>query len=279
MTARFATLLTLAATLVAALGAAEAFDRRIRIKNDTGQDIVSLSASSAESGWSGQVLGGLSAGQAAMATIDDGSGACTHPAKPDTDADGTCDEQDPCTNVGGGQDFVSRPKSTVGLTNINTDPRAGNDSLKISAEFQLGAGKSFAGLNPLAQGARVVIRSASGVTRVDLTLPGGAYAGRGTRGWALNKAGNGWSYTDSTAASLGIRRLKIGDRSKKAPRRVKVLVTGARSLYPVVTGDAPIEAIVVLGDQAAATAGACGESSYSPAQCAFNATGDALRCK
>ena len=78
MTARFATLLTLAATLVAALGAAEAFDRRIRIKNETGQDIVSLSASSAESGWSGQVLGGLSAGQAAMATIDDGSGACTY---------------------------------------------------------------------------------------------------------------------------------------------------------------------------------------------------------
>ena len=60
------------------MGVADAFDRRIRIKNDTGQDIVSLSASSSESGWSGQVLGSLAAGKAAMATIDDGSGACVY---------------------------------------------------------------------------------------------------------------------------------------------------------------------------------------------------------
>lgn len=75
---RFLTFSLAAAMLVAAFGVAEAFDRRIRIKNDTGQAIVSLSATSAESGWSGQVLGGLAAGKAAMATIDDGSGACTY---------------------------------------------------------------------------------------------------------------------------------------------------------------------------------------------------------
>jgi hypothetical protein len=66
------------ATLLAASGVAFAFDRRIRIKNETGQDIVSLSASSAESGWSGAVLGGLPSGKAAMASIDDGSGACVY---------------------------------------------------------------------------------------------------------------------------------------------------------------------------------------------------------
>lgn len=70
--------LVLAATLLGAFGDASAFDRRIRIKNDTGAAIKSLSASSRESGWSGQVLGALPAGKAAMATIDDGSGACTY---------------------------------------------------------------------------------------------------------------------------------------------------------------------------------------------------------
>jgi hypothetical protein len=75
---RILSLTLAAATFVAAFGVAEAFDRRIRIKNDTGQDIVALSASSAESGWSGQVLGSLAAGKAAMATIDDGSGACVY---------------------------------------------------------------------------------------------------------------------------------------------------------------------------------------------------------
>ncbi len=78
MRTRFATLLVTVAVLAAAAGAAQAFDRRIRIKNDTGQAIVSLSASSSESGWSGVVLSGLAPGKAAMATIDDGSGACTY---------------------------------------------------------------------------------------------------------------------------------------------------------------------------------------------------------
>ena len=78
MSSRLISLIAAAATLVAAMGVADAFDRRIRIKNDTGQDIASLSATSAESGWSGQVLGGLAAGKAAMATIDDGSGACVY---------------------------------------------------------------------------------------------------------------------------------------------------------------------------------------------------------
>jgi hypothetical protein len=78
MKTRLVSLLTAAAIVIAAAGVAQAFDRRIRIKNETGQDIVALSASSAESGWSGNVLGGLGAGQAAMVTIDDGSGACVY---------------------------------------------------------------------------------------------------------------------------------------------------------------------------------------------------------
>ncbi|MCC6921385.1 MAG: hypothetical protein IT548_19500 [Alphaproteobacteria bacterium] len=72
------TLLLTAAVLTAAIGVAQAFDRRIRIKNETGQAIVSIQAGSSESGWSGEVLGSLPAGKAAMATIDDGSGACTY---------------------------------------------------------------------------------------------------------------------------------------------------------------------------------------------------------
>jgi len=78
MKTRLVSLLTSAAILIAAVGVAQAFDRRIRIKNETGQAIASLSASSAESGWSGNVLGGLGAGQATMVTIDDGSGACVY---------------------------------------------------------------------------------------------------------------------------------------------------------------------------------------------------------
>jgi hypothetical protein len=78
MSRRLTTLILTAAVFAAAIGAAQAFDRRIRIKNDTGQAIVSVQAGSSESGWSGRVLGALAAGKAAMATIDDGSGACVY---------------------------------------------------------------------------------------------------------------------------------------------------------------------------------------------------------
>jgi hypothetical protein len=72
------TLVLTAAVFAGAIGVAQAFDRRIRIKNETGQAITSIQAGSAESGWSGQVARGVPAGKAAMATIDDGSGACVY---------------------------------------------------------------------------------------------------------------------------------------------------------------------------------------------------------
>ena len=78
MKTRLVSLLTLAATLIAGLSAAEAYDRRIRIKNGTGDTITSLTATSTTNGWSGAVLGGLAAGDATMATVDDGDGGCTY---------------------------------------------------------------------------------------------------------------------------------------------------------------------------------------------------------
>lgn len=211
----------------------------------------------------------------------DGAGLCDHPDKPDTDADGTCDEQDVCTNAGGGQDFVaSKPKPKVKLSRINTDPTVGDDQLRISAEHQLAVGATFSGLDPENDGARVVIENGADVARVDQVLPGGVYAGRGTRGWKRNGSGTTWTYTDTTSAPLaGIKRLKITDRSSTAPRRVKVTVKGQNGVYPVVTGDTPIEAIVVFGGQAAAIAGACGESAYLPGECTFNVSQSVLSCK
>jgi hypothetical protein len=211
----------------------------------------------------------------------DGAGLCDHPAEPDADADGTCDEQDACTNVGGGQDFAaSKPKPKVKLIRINTDPTIGDDKLSISAEHLLAVGAGFGGLDPLTDGARVVVENAADVVRIDQALPGVAYAGRGTRGWKLNGSGTTWTYTDTTGAPLsGIKRFKITDRSSIAARRVKVSVKGTNGVYPVVSGDEPIEAIVVFGGQAAAIAGECGESAYLPGDCTFNGSQTVLSCK
>lgn len=210
----------------------------------------------------------------------DGAGACEHLAKPDADTDGTCDEQDDCTNVGAGQNFGTKPRPNVSFTKINTDPVPGNDGLKVSGEFAVATGLSFADVNPTATGVRVLVENGSGASRVDQVLPATPFGGRGTRGWKLNGTGTAWTYTDATGAPLsGIKRVKIVDRSKVGPRRVKVSVTGVRATYPVVGSDAPLHAVVVLGDQADAAAGLCGESAFSPSSCKLNGKGTTLTCR
>jgi hypothetical protein len=211
----------------------------------------------------------------------DGSGTCTHPDKIDSDGDGTCDEQDDCTNVAGGQNFVAtKPKPNLTFTKVNNDTVAGNDGLKISGSFQLAVGSSFSSVNPITTGARVLVESGSGASRVDQVLPGGALAGSGTRGWKRNAAGTTWTYRDKTGNPLsGIKRMKIADRSKVTARGVKVGVSGMRSTYPIVASDVPLHAVVVLGDQTSAIAGVCGESNFGASSCTFNGPGTTVHCR
>ena len=67
--------------------------------------------------------------------------------------------------------------------------------------------------------------------------------------------------------------------SRTQARRVTVKVTGRNGVYPVVAGDEPLEAIVVLGDETDAVVGACGESAFVAADCAFNRRATALNCR
>ena len=57
-----------------------------------------------------------------------------------------------------------------------------------------------------------------------------------------------------------------------------VTVSGKNGTYPVTAGDAPLEAIVVLGNQSDAIAGKCGESAYSAMDCSFNGSGNTMSC-
>ena len=69
------------------------------------------------------------------------------------------------------------------------------------------------------------------------------------------------------------------------PRRVGRIAgalgvfSGARGTYPVVAGDQPLQAIVTLGNAAAATAGVCGESDFFPGECNFNGMGNTITCR
>lgn len=216
------------------------------------------------------------------ATCDGASPVCpANPALPDGDGDGDCDAIDACTTLDPGQVFATKPKSRTVLTKINSDATPGNDGLVVSAFFTLPPGRSFSELTPLAHGVRVVLQADDGTTRLDATLPGGAY-GTGTKvGWKLSGNGKTWRFTDKNASPAGgIAQVVINDKSTAStPRRVKIGVKGKKSTYPVVGPDAPIRAIVTLGDATAADQGLCGESDYAGSDCAFNGAQNKLTCR
>jgi cysteine-rich repeat protein len=200
---------------------------------------------------------------------------------PDGDGDSLCDAVDPCTNVAGGRTLVpTNPVPKIVVNRINTETMPGNDHLNVVGAFFLPAGKSFADLDPLTDGARIVLRNRLGGTELDVTLPGGAYGGSGTRGWKRVNQGKTWTWDDTTGNPPGaIVTVHFYDRNATAPRRVEVSVTGDDGTYPVVQGDEPIDAIVTLGGQAEAAAGLCTESAFVPADCSWNANRNQLTCK
>jgi len=90
-----------------------------------------------------------------------------------------------------------------------------------------------------------------------------------------------WQYLDRTTSRIeGVSDVKANDRSKNAlGGSVKVSTRGSKGTYPVLVGDEPVEAILVLGNQADATAGRCGETAYVAGSCKFNGPSTTLVCK
>jgi photosystem II stability/assembly factor-like uncharacterized protein len=208
------------------------------------------------------------------------AGSCCTPTctlNTDGDGDGVCDALDPCPNIDHGQDFL--PKTKIRLVNINADTTPGNDKLLLTGSFALPSGHSFADLDPLTDGARVILTKHDGTVVCDAALASGAYGGAGTRGWTLNGSGTAWTFADRTGApAYGITDLKVVDQSSKAPGRVRVRVKGKNATYAVHAGDIPVSATVVFGDQAAAETGYCGQTVFAADQCALNAAGTKLKC-
>src|SRR5262249_38045682 len=139
---------------------------------------------------------------------------------------------------------------------------------------------SFADLDPSVRGARIVVVTESGDVRVDQVLPPGAFVKGSVRGWKTNKTHTTWQYVDRTKTLLsGISGVKILDKSKDAPGHVRVTVTGKNAVYPVVTGDEPLEAVIVLGNQTDGVAGLCGETAFIGGDCVFNRAANSVTCK
>jgi uncharacterized delta-60 repeat protein len=189
------------------------------------------------------------------------AGPCEPGPSPDGDADFVCDAADPCLNVAGAREFVAEPGPVIQIK--SAFPELGQDKLKLSASFDVPPG-GFAAFDPLADGARVVLRRADTSQVIDAVLPAGAYAGKGTAGWVLNGGGNMWKFLDRTGSPVaGIVGMQVRDQSRKSPDRVAVKMKGKNATYRVFSFAYPLRGTIVLGGSSASAAGLCGEGSLA----------------
>ena len=56
-------------------------------------------------------------------------------------------------------------------------------------------------------------------------------------------------------------------------------MTGRKGTYPVIAGDEPLGGVFVLGGQAQAEAGYCGETDYTAGNCVFNKKANSITCE
>lgn len=212
---------------------------------------------------------------------DGSSGSCPADVRlPDNDGDALCDAIDLCTNPGGGRSFLLRgPRPRLVLSRIG-DGVDGNDGMRLSASFDLPPSTSFAALDPLSRGVHVRLLDATGLAIAESDLVGVPYRGRNSFGWRRSANGSSWQYLDTLTTQLvDIESLKLSDRSKTAPGRVRIDVVAKHAIYPVVPGREPVNAIVTLGDLTDAAAGRCTESAFGPGDCAYDRSGTTLSCR
>jgi cysteine-rich repeat protein len=144
---------------------------------------------------------------------------------------------------------------------------SGRDQLALGGSFALAV--PVGGLAPGTTGVRLVIESAAGVPKLDLTLPPGAR-------WTAKRGR--WIYRDRAGAVGGIRSFILRDRTAGGLPEVEFALAG-RGPWPLGGPDMPVAMTVVLGDAGAGEAGACGRHAFGGGSCVATRGGARLACR
>lgn len=183
----------------------------------------------------------------------------------DTDLLG--DVCDPCTNAGG--ITVIKPKMILNKLFLPT----GDDKLTFKGSMGV---SPMPAINPLLNGARVLLTNAADQVVVDAIIPGGAYDTVNKVGWK-NPAPNRFKYKNGSGNLLdGIRLVKV--KLGPMPGLVKFVIKGKFGAYAPMATDLPLKGALILAPPFD-TSDQCAETTFAAANCVLLSGGNKVQCK
>jgi cysteine-rich repeat protein len=171
-------------------------------------------------------------------------------------------QREPCTVVKSAQTIWPLARVTV------RNPGTARDQLLVRGDF--GLPMSVDALTPNVAGARLLVENGGGVRKVDVVLPAGG-------AWSVRRGR--WLYRDPSGAAGGIRRVLVRDMTRGGVPDVKIVLQARGGGYKLSSADLPLAVTVILGDDAAGSAGACGRYAFGGGNCSSPNRGTRLVCR
>ena len=151
-------------------------------------------------------------------------------------------------------------------------PPPNDDSLKLKGRMTV---PQVPVIDPVAQGARLLVQDAVSGTVFDVTVPAGAYDAGTRTGWKV--LGSGWQYRNA----LGLQGLTKLTVKRAASGLLTISAIAKNGAFPVAVGQLPLRFTIVVEGPIGEN-GQCGEATFlSPTlpRCVLSATGNTLKCR
>jgi cysteine-rich repeat protein len=173
----------------------------------------------------------------------------------------TC-RREPCKIVRTGQTIWGRSQILV------QQGASGRGRMTLHADFNIPMPVSSLSLPT--SGMMLELDAAAGAPMVDATLPPGSH-------WTSRRGR--WTYRDPAGTVAGIRRVDVVDMTRGGVPEVAITVSARNGSYPVAAGDLPLDLMILLGDDTAGLAGACGKHDFGGPSCTSNKAGTRISCR
>ncbi len=159
------------------------------------------------------------------------------------EADGDCAAGEVCTGCA----CANAAACGSGIALAKPSLRLRATPFSLSAKGQAVIPRPWTGVDPVANGIRLVVDAASGPGGLDVTLPGGAAVSR--VGWTLNRSGTTWTYRDPAGTHGGITKAVVRDRSRKTDGLLLWSMTGKGVATVGLPDVSAVRTTVILGAQ------------------------------